>query len=48
MTPTAGVHAAGVPARFAGRKHLSEAEWDRSMAAWRAAHPDAPGDLGRP
>ncbi|WP_405666737.1 hemerythrin domain-containing protein [Streptomyces sp. NBC_01166] len=26
---------------------LSGDEWDRSMAAWRAAHPDAPGDLGR-
>ncbi|MER5555171.1 hemerythrin domain-containing protein [Streptomyces sp. NPDC002793] len=27
---------------------LSGDEWDRSMAAWRTAHPDAPGDLGRP
>ncbi|MFS0692670.1 hemerythrin domain-containing protein [Streptomyces nitrosporeus] len=26
---------------------LSGDEWDLSMAAWRTAHPDAPGDLGR-
>ncbi|MFJ6431455.1 hemerythrin domain-containing protein [Streptomyces sp. NPDC091416] len=26
---------------------LSGDEWDRSMTAWRTAHPDAPGDLGR-
>lgn len=26
---------------------LSGDEWDRSMTAWRAAHPDARGDLGR-
>ncbi|CAM5331197.1 hemerythrin domain-containing protein [Streptomyces atroolivaceus] len=26
---------------------LSGDEWDRSMAAWRAAHPGAPGELGR-
>jgi len=27
---------------------LSGEEWDRSMAAWRSAHPEAPGNLGRP
>ncbi|MFC8228139.1 hemerythrin domain-containing protein [Streptomyces sp. NPDC057287] len=27
---------------------LSGEEWDRSVAAWRAAHPDAPGGLGLP
>ncbi|MCX5142238.1 MULTISPECIES: hemerythrin domain-containing protein [unclassified Streptomyces] len=26
---------------------LSGDEWDRSMTAWRSAHPEAPGDLGR-
>ncbi|MEE4489602.1 hemerythrin domain-containing protein [Streptomyces sp. BE230] len=26
---------------------LSGDEWDRSMAAWRGAHPEAGGDLGR-
>ncbi|MFF0075877.1 hemerythrin domain-containing protein [Streptomyces sp. NPDC005494] len=27
---------------------LSGDEWDLSMAAWRTAHPGAPGSLGRP
>ncbi|MET9592700.1 hemerythrin domain-containing protein [Streptomyces sp. NPDC006516] len=27
---------------------LSGDEWDLSMAAWRRAHPGAPGGLGRP
>ncbi|MEV0575372.1 hemerythrin domain-containing protein [Streptomyces sp. NPDC050392] len=26
---------------------LSGDEWDRSMTAWRSAHPEAPGELGR-